>query len=127
MQALFAHGQAECHQGIWLSSPYQNSGNFQQFHGAQDSIKNVRLKTGRGSALLIGIVLSGISFAGSAFAADVARMVEPCFSCHGTGGVSTEAEVPSIAGYSEDYLIYSLELYQKKKGPALMRNTMRVA
>jgi sulfide dehydrogenase cytochrome subunit len=46
-------------------------------------------------------------------------LVEPCFSCHGKGGVSTESEVPTIAGYSEDYFSYSLELYQKKERPCV--------
>jgi sulfide dehydrogenase cytochrome subunit len=71
------------------------------------------------SASLASVVLSGMSLSNVAFAADVAKMVEPCFACHGKGGVSSEAEVPSIAGYSEDYFVYSLELYQKKERPCI--------
>jgi cytochrome subunit of sulfide dehydrogenase len=82
-------------------------------------IKNILLKTSIGSTFLACIVLSGVSFLNPAFAADVLKMVKPCFACHGKGGVSSEAEVPSIAGYSEDYFIYSLELYQKKERPCI--------
>jgi cytochrome subunit of sulfide dehydrogenase len=77
------------------------------------------LKINIGSVLLACVVLSGMSFLNPASAANVAKMVEPCFACHGEGGVSAEAEVPSIAGYSEDYFVYSLELYQKKERPCV--------
>jgi sulfide dehydrogenase cytochrome subunit len=77
------------------------------------------LKTSVGRAALACVVLSGMSFSGAASAVDVAGMVEPCFACHGKDGVSIEAEVPSIASYSEDYFTYSLELYQKKERPCV--------
>lgn len=69
--------------------------------------------------MLACVVLSGMSYSNQASAADIAKMVEPCFACHGKGGVSSDAEVPSIAGYSEDYFVYSLELYQKKERPCI--------
>jgi sulfide dehydrogenase cytochrome subunit len=84
-----------------------------------DLIKNIIFKTSVGRAALACVVLSGMSFSGAASAVDVARMVEPCFACHGKDGVSIEAEVPSIAGYSEDYFSYSLEMYQKKERPCI--------
>jgi sulfide dehydrogenase cytochrome subunit len=72
-----------------------------------------------GGTWLACAVLSGISLSNAASAADMAKLVESCVTCHGKGGVSTEAEVPSIAGYSEDYFVYSLELYQKKERPCI--------
>lgn len=63
--------------------------------------------------------VSGMSLSGAASAADVARLVGPCASCHGNRGVSTEAEVPSIAGYSEDYFTYSLDMYLKRERPCI--------
>ena len=69
--------------------------------------------------MLACFFLSGILSLEVASAADVARMVEPCFACHGKDGVSIEAEVSSIAGYSEDYFSYSLEMYQKKERPCI--------
>ncbi len=100
-------------------STYQNNGNSWQFYGAIDLIKNIMLKINTGPALLVCVVLYGISFSNPASAEDVAKLVESCFACHGKGGVSSEAEVPSIAGYSEDYFVYSLELYQKKERPCI--------
>jgi cytochrome subunit of sulfide dehydrogenase len=74
--------------------------------------------------LLVSILLAfsyfnGVIFSNTAFAADMANMVEPCSSCHGIGGVSSEAEVPSIAGYSEDYFSYSLDMYLKQERPCI--------
>ncbi|HLY96428.1 MAG TPA: c-type cytochrome, partial [Sideroxyarcus sp.] len=63
--------------------------------------------------------LLGVSLPGAASAADVTKLVEPCTSCHGKRGVSTEAEVPSIAGYSEDYFTYSLDMYLKRERPCI--------
>jgi sulfide dehydrogenase cytochrome subunit len=77
------------------------------------------LKTNIRSALQACAVLLGVSLSGIAYAADVSTLVEPCSSCHGKDGVSTEAEVPTIAGYSEEYFSYSLEMYQKKERPCI--------
>jgi sulfide dehydrogenase cytochrome subunit len=71
------------------------------------------------SALQVCAVFLGMSLSGDVFAVDVSTLVEPCFACHGKGGVSSEAEVPTIAGYSEDYFSYSLELYQKMERPCI--------
>ena len=97
----------------------RNNGNPRQYYGASDLIKNSMLKLNVGCDVLASVVLSGMIFSNAAFATDIDRMVEPCFSCHGKGGVSSETEVPSIAGYSEDYFSYSLELYQKKERPCI--------
>jgi cytochrome subunit of sulfide dehydrogenase len=58
-------------------------------------------------------------FPNVASASDVAKLVEPCFACHGKNGVSTEADVPSIAGYSEDYFSQSLDMYVTKDRPCV--------
>jgi cytochrome subunit of sulfide dehydrogenase len=72
----------------------------------------------RGMLLLCG-VLAGSLFSATASASDVAKMVAPCFECHGEAGVSTAAEVPSIAGYSEEYFSYSLQMYQEGDRPCI--------
>ena len=69
--------------------------------------------------LLVCSILSGMALVNTAYATDVTRMVEPCFDCHGKNGVSTEAKVPTIAGYSEDYFTYSLDMYQKQDRPCV--------
>ncbi|MDD5057405.1 MAG: c-type cytochrome [Sideroxydans sp.] len=63
--------------------------------------------------------LFGLSLSTSASAADVTKLVEPCFACHGKEGVSTEANIPSIASYSEDYISSTMKKFQKKIRPCI--------
>ena len=72
-----------------------------------------------GYILLASAALLGLSLTPAASAADASRLVESCFACHGKNGVSTEANIPSIASYSEDYLAGSLKKYQKKERPCV--------
>jgi sulfide dehydrogenase cytochrome subunit len=81
--------------------------------------KYVNARNGFGSVLIACASVLGLVHSNSVFAANVAKLVDPCFSCHGKGGVSTYAEVPSIAGYSEDYFVYSLDLYSKRERPCI--------
>jgi sulfide dehydrogenase cytochrome subunit len=60
-----------------------------------------------------------VTISGVSLAADVGKLVEPCFACHGKDGVSSEAEVPTIAGYSEDYFTFSLDMYKKAERPCV--------
>lgn len=48
-------------------------------------------------------------------AADVAKLVDECAACHGKDGVSTESNVPTIAGFSAVYLDESLTRYKQKE------------
>ncbi len=66
---------------------------------------------------LIGISLLaiGLSLASGAMAADPAAS---CAGCHGTDGVSTDPNVPTIAGMSAEYLKGALQSYKKKARPA---------
>lgn len=59
----------------------------------------------------------GVAFAGAAGAADAGNVAESCANCHGKDGVSTEADVPTIAGYSAQYLIDTMNAYKKKQRP----------
>ncbi|MBU1424497.1 MAG: c-type cytochrome [Gammaproteobacteria bacterium] len=63
--------------------------------------------------------LFGLYLSNAAFAADVAKLVEPCFSCHGKNGNSADPDVPNIASYSEDYLTKTLKRYQDKERPCI--------
>ncbi len=53
----------------------------------------------------------------NASAADVSKLAEDCGSCHGKDGVSTEPEIPTIAGYSAVYISDSLIGYKNKERP----------
>lgn len=101
------------------------------FNRVSDLIKNIFVNKENREAQVIArsnigcslwvcaAVLLGMSISYAASAADVAKLVEPCFICHGNGGVSTEADVPSIAGYSEDYFSQSLDMYVRKERPCV--------
>lgn len=101
-----------------------------QFRSASERIDNifanrkhkgvyVMTKTHTGYALLACAALFGMSLSNTASAADTAKLVESCFSCHGKEGASTEADVPSIASFSEKYLGDTLIKYQKKERPCI--------
>jgi len=51
----------------------------------------------------------------SAAHADAGKLAEGCANCHGKDGVSTESDVPTIAGFSAAYLDESLNRYKKKE------------
>lgn len=61
--------------------------------------------------------LAGICLSLGVWAADVNGIVETCASCHGSDGVSAEADVPTIAGYSAQYISDELGAYKKKERP----------
>lgn len=71
------------------------------------------------AVLLACSALSGMSYSVAVSAAEASKLVESCFACHGKNGVSTEAKIPSIASYSEDYLGGSMKKYQKKERPCV--------
>jgi sulfide dehydrogenase cytochrome subunit len=50
------------------------------------------------------LVFLGLALALSASASDLSELVNECEACHGPGGVSTEEDVPSLAGKSVNYL-----------------------
>lgn len=60
---------------------------------------------------------TALFFAPGTWAADVNKVVETCASCHGNNGVSTEADVPTIAGYSAEYFSGAMSAYKKKERP----------
>jgi len=68
-------------------------------------------------ALLGYTALAGLFLAPGAWAADINKVVEGCAACHGKEGVSTESDVPTIAGASKDYLDSALMDYKNKARP----------
>jgi cytochrome c553 len=64
----------------------------------------------------LGLV-AALGYAGATGAADPAQIAESCANCHGKDGVSTEADVPTIAGLSAQYLTDSMNAYKKKQRP----------
>jgi len=62
------------------------------------------------SIIALSVMLNGlISLQTSA--ADLDKLVEDCVDCHGTDGVSTIPEVPSIGGFSFQYFLDSMVAY----------------
>jgi sulfide dehydrogenase cytochrome subunit len=69
--------------------------------------------------MLVCTALLGLALSASANAAEAPKVVESCFACHGKDGNSTDAHVPSIASYSEEYLASTLKKYQAKERPCV--------
>ena len=59
--------------------------------------------------------LAALLFAGSP--AGVSAGAESCADCHGKDGASTESDVPSIGGMSEQYLVEAMAAYRDSKRP----------
>ena len=53
----------------------------------------------------------------SVSASDVKDLVEDCAGCHGKDGVSTESDIPTIAGNSAKYIIDTMVTYSNKERP----------
>jgi sulfide dehydrogenase cytochrome subunit len=68
-------------------------------------------------SLLVPLVVIGMSLAGYATAADIAKLLEPCVKCHGKEGISDEPDTPNIGGLSTGYIEYNLMAYKKKERP----------
>jgi len=66
-----------------------------------------------GFSMLTSGLLLGLSFATTALAADATS----CAGCHGTDGVSTDTNVPTIAGLSAGYITATMGDYKKKERP----------
>jgi sulfide dehydrogenase cytochrome subunit len=67
-----------------------------------------------GLLMLASGALLGFSLTTGALAADLAAS---CAGCHGTDGVSTDPNSPSIAGASAAYLSATMNDYKKKERP----------
>lgn len=63
-------------------------------------------------AIVVPILL-GLSMT-SVWAADIGEMIEDCTHCHGKDGVSTDPQVPIIAGFSKQYMQDSMAAYVDK-------------
>jgi sulfide dehydrogenase cytochrome subunit len=57
------------------------------------------------------VVILGFLLASGAAARDMPDLVSECEACHGPGGVSSEPDVPSLAGSSVNYLREMLDQF----------------
>jgi sulfide dehydrogenase cytochrome subunit len=64
----------------------------------------------------MGALLSGPVILDAA-AADIATLIGPCEDCHGKDGASEESKIPSIGGFSAQYITDSLAVYGDKTRP----------
>ena len=65
----------------------------------------------RGALLICGLVYS-------TFALSDENLAQDCMDCHGKDGLSTESDVPVIAGYSAVYIVDSMAAYKDGERPA---------
>ena len=70
-----------------------------------------------GLAVMAGTALFSLILATSVSAADMAKMVEDCDSCHGKDGASTEPEIPIIGGISAIVLNDTMIAYKGEERP----------
>ncbi len=68
-------------------------------------------------AAIAGTALFSLFLAASVSAADMAKMIEDCDSCHGKDGASTEPEIPIIGGISAAVLNDTMIAYKGKERP----------
>ena len=68
-------------------------------------------------ALMAGTALLSLFLATSVSAADVAKLIEDCDSCHGKDGASTEPEIPIIGGISALVLNDTMIAYKEEDRP----------
>jgi cytochrome subunit of sulfide dehydrogenase len=66
---------------------------------------------------LAGAAAAGMISTPAASAADLNKTVETCASCHGSDGASVEPDVPTIAGYSAEYISDEMAAYRKNERP----------
>jgi sulfide dehydrogenase cytochrome subunit len=85
------------------------------FFADQES-HNMKRSTSR-TLLVICAALFCAQGATAVWAADASKALDTCASCHNKDGVSTESEIPTIAGYSAPYISETLGGYAKKDRP----------
>jgi sulfide dehydrogenase cytochrome subunit len=68
----------------------------------------------RALSALLCAAFAGLSATPAALAADGAKVMEQCATCHGKNGASTESSIPIIGGYSTKYIAESLRNFRKK-------------
>jgi sulfide dehydrogenase cytochrome subunit len=59
------------------------------------------------------LLLLAITCSNAAFCVDIGTLIEDCDGCHGPQGVSSDSDMPSIAGQSAKYLIDSMNSYKE--------------
>ena len=62
--------------------------------------------------IAICLLLVVLSFSTSGFSAELDALTRECDSCHGPQGVSSDDDVPTIAGQTAEYISGSLASYQ---------------
>jgi len=71
-------------------------------------------RTARILAVLVGTGVLILGWTTASRAAGEPEIVATCEGCHGKNGVSTQPEVPTIAGYGEQYILDSLVVYKNE-------------
>jgi len=57
------------------------------------------------------LLILGLTLASAGLARDLPEIVSECEACHGPGGISTEEDIPSLAGKSVTYLREMLDQF----------------
>ena len=57
------------------------------------------------------LIIIAILSSGPVFATDLQITIDECEACHGSGGVSTQEDIPSLAGQDAEVLYQALEAF----------------
>ena len=71
--------------------------------------------------LIIGLLVTGLSFAGGNPVQGKKKVEQVCKSCHGVDGLGINDTYPKLAGQFEDYLVKALTDYKtgERKNPIM--------
>jgi len=64
-------------------------------------------------SLQYSLIALALALPGTAFGADPGTLIADCDGCHGPDGVSTDGDIPSIAGQPADYIAGALHSFQR--------------
>lgn len=69
--------------------------------------------------LTVAALVLAACVSGPATGAGIEELVAQCADCHGAGGISPHADVPTIAGQSSDYIVKTLRTFQEWGRPCI--------
>lgn len=96
----------------------RENGNF--FSGkSRGEHKEIDMVTKR---VLITSTVISLFIVSCAWSAEPSKLVDACVSCHGLNGANTESDVPNIGGYSQTYLLGTLDRFKNNLRPCSETN-----
>lgn len=90
--------------GSWLTFPRDRCRVYSTVRGWADGVRADMKST-------LFLMILGLSLGSAAQARELQEVVSECEACHGPAGVSSEADIPSLAGKSVTYIREMLDQF----------------